>query len=50
MKIILKEDIVNLGFKNDVVEVKNGWLSWLPPAHSRSTPRTCVSRLTSWLR
>ena len=24
MKIILKEDIVNLGFKNDVVEVKNG--------------------------
>ena len=39
MKIILKEDIVNLGFKNDVVEVKNGY-----------TPRTCVSRLTSWLR
>lgn len=25
MKIILKEDIVNLGFKNDVVEVKNGY-------------------------
>ena len=25
MKIILKEDIVNLGFKNDVVEVKNGF-------------------------
>ena len=25
MKIILKEDIVNLGYKNDVVEVKNGY-------------------------
>jgi len=25
MKIILKEDIVNVGFKNDVVEVKNGY-------------------------
>ena len=25
MKIILKEDIQNLGYKNDVVEVKNGY-------------------------
>ena len=49
MKIILKEDIVNLGFKNDVVEVKNGYgrnylipqgkairrvrLSWPLPVH-----------------
>ena len=33
MKIILKEDIVNLGFKNDVVEVKNGYgRNYLIPA------------------
>ena len=25
MKIILKEDIIGLGYKNDVVEVKNGY-------------------------
>ena len=48
MKIILKEDIVNLGFKNDVVEVKNGYgRNYLIP---KFTPRICVSRLTSWLR
>jgi large subunit ribosomal protein L9 len=25
MKIILKQDIVNLGFKNEIIEVKNGY-------------------------
>ena len=25
MEIILKEDIIGLGFKNDIVKVKNGY-------------------------
>ena len=25
MEIILKEDVINLGYKNDIVKVKNGY-------------------------
>ena len=30
MEIILKEDIVNLGYKNDIVTVKSWLRSYLP--------------------
>ena len=34
MEVILKEDIIGLGYKNDIVNVKNGYgrnlTNWLP--------------------
>ena len=32
MEIILKEDIVNLGYKNDIVTVKSGCLLYTSPS------------------
>ena len=59
MEIILKEDIIGLGYKNDIVNVKNGYgrnyliprerASSLRKVARRCSLRICVSRLTSSL-
>ena len=59
MEIILKEDVIGLGYKNDIVNVKNGYgRNYLIPQGKVLSPakaprrcwlRTCASRLTSSL-
>ena len=52
MQIILKEDIIGLGYKNEIVDVKPGYgRNYLIPSGKgviarKSSLRTCVSKPT----
>ena len=55
MEVILIQDLANLGFKNDIVKVRDGYgRNYLLPQQTRVTAnswlRTSNSRLTKQLR
>ncbi len=55
MEIILKEDIIGLGFKNDIVNVKAGYGRSVRVSSPARVPRSSwlrisSKRLSNWLR